>query len=69
MVEEVRADCPALERVVYIGTAGLARAGRRAARTLPQAALAERAGELAATTRSTSSTRRGTTGFPKGATL
>ena len=71
MVEETAGDEPArLERVVYIGTDDWDDAGRRGRAAADADAVSRADGDARArTTRSTSSTRRGTTGYPKGATL
>jgi fatty-acyl-CoA synthase len=68
MVEEVRHDCRALERVVYIGTpdwAGLLAEGEG----LPEEAVAERMADLDRDDPINIQYTSGTTGFPKGATL
>lgn len=68
MVEEVRHDCRALERVVFIGTtdwAGLLAEGEG----LPADAVSERMSTLANTDPINIQYTSGTTGFPKGATL
>ena len=67
MVERGAARLPGAERVVRIGTLRLGRAARRAGRRGGAARAARR--RCRPTTRSTCSTPRGTTGFPKGATL
>ncbi len=68
MVAEVRAELPALEHVVFLGTPDwddlLAGADG-----VPEADLAERAGSLSATDPINIQYTSGTTGFPKGATL
>ncbi|MGH3446870.1 MAG: AMP-binding protein [Nocardioidaceae bacterium] len=68
MVEEVRGDCAALERVVFLGTEGwddLLRAGVE----LPEDAVQRQMGELAPTDPINIQYTSGTTGYPKGATL
>ncbi len=68
MIEEVRADLPDLEQVIYIGTAGwdeLVAAGAGA----DPAILAEREASLAFDDPINIQYTSGTTGFPKGATL
>src|SRR4029079_19316859 len=68
MVEQVRGQCPDLERVVYVDTddwAGLVAAGDR----VPAEALRERMASLAPHDPINIQYTSGTTGFPKGATL
>ncbi|MEU8826666.1 AMP-binding protein [Streptomyces sp. NPDC048636] len=68
MVEQVRADCPALRDVVYIGDRtwdGLVRAGSE----VPPSKLAEREARLSCDDPVNIQYTSGTTGFPKGATL
>ncbi|MEU8571643.1 AMP-binding protein [Streptomyces pathocidini] len=68
MVEQVRADCPALRDVVYIGDPtwdGLVAAGER----VEHGRLAARAAELSCDDPVNIQYTSGTTGFPKGATL
>jgi fatty-acyl-CoA synthase len=68
MVDEVRHDCRALERVVYIGTDDwddLLEGGE----TLPENAVPERMGTLTQHDPINIQYTSGTTGFPKGATL
>lgn len=68
MVEQVRAECPALRDVVYIGDRtwdGLVRAGA----TVPKEKLAEREARLSCDDPVNIQYTSGTTGFPKGATL
>jgi fatty-acyl-CoA synthase len=68
MVDEVRDDCPSLERVVYIGTGdwdALIGEGHH----LPGAAVADRMATLAPYDPINIQYTSGTTGFPKGATL
>ena len=67
MVEEVRADCPALERVVYLGTDDWASAGRRRRRR--PTSLAERTALAGPDDPINIQYTSGTTGHPKGATL
>ena len=69
MVDEVRADCPALEKVVLPRRRRLGRALATTRVDAERRCWRARRRARAPTTRSTSSTRRGTTGFPKGATL
>jgi fatty-acyl-CoA synthase len=68
MVEQVRGECAALERVVYIGDDSWDQlvAG---ADSVPEQALAERAAELSFDDPINIQYTSGTTGFPKGATL
>ncbi len=68
MVEEVRRDCPALERTVFIGTDDWLVIIEAAAQ-VDEAALAERAATLAFDDPINIQYTSGTTGFPKGATL
>jgi fatty-acyl-CoA synthase len=68
MVDEVRDDCPSLERVVYIGTGdwdALIGEGHH----LPGATVANRMATLAPYDPINIQYTSGTTGFPKGATL
>ncbi|MFG2193483.1 AMP-binding protein [Streptomyces sp. NPDC048639] len=68
MVEQVRADCPALRDVVYIGDPtwhGLIAAGTQ----VPRERLEARAAELSCDDPVNIQYTSGTTGFPKGATL
>ena len=68
MVEEVRDQCPALERVVHLDTddwAALLEEGR----DLPEDALGERMAALSPDDPINIQYTSGTTGFPKGATL
>ncbi|MGP3925408.1 AMP-binding protein [Streptomyces sp. 8N616] len=68
MVEQVRAQCPALRDVVYIGDPtwhGLIAAGAK----VPRERLAARAAELSCDDPVNIQYTSGTTGFPKGATL
>jgi fatty-acyl-CoA synthase len=68
MVEQVRPQCPALERVVHLGTQDwdeLVRAGEG----VDADALRRRGGELSADDAVNVQYTSGTTGFPKGATL
>jgi fatty-acyl-CoA synthase len=68
MVEEVRDQCPTLERVVFLDTddwAALLEEGR----DLPEEALAERMAALSPDDPINIQYTSGTTGFPKGATL
>jgi fatty-acyl-CoA synthase len=68
MVEEVRDQCPTLERVVHLDTddwAALLEEGR----DLPEDALAERMAALSPDDPINIQYTSGTTGFPKGATL
>ncbi|MET8677834.1 AMP-binding protein [Streptomyces sp. NPDC004647] len=68
MVEQVRADCPALRDVVYIDDPtwhGLVSAGKQ----VPRERLAARAAELSCDDPVNIQYTSGTTGFPKGATL
>ncbi|MEU1803124.1 AMP-binding protein [Streptomyces sp. NPDC019937] len=68
MVEQVRAECPALRDVVYIGDRtwdGLVRAGEG----VPKEKLAEREARLSCDDPVNIQYTSGTTGFPKGATL
>ncbi|MBV2156755.1 AMP-binding protein [Kitasatospora sp. SUK 42] len=68
MIEEVRPNCPELERVVLLGSTAwdaLLTAGRQA----DPALLAARQGELAPDDPINIQYTSGTTGFPKGATL
>jgi fatty-acyl-CoA synthase len=68
MVEQVRPDCPTLERVVYLDTddwAALVAEGE----SLPDDAVAERAGTLDPYDPINIQYTSGTTGHPKGATL
>ncbi|TSD65603.1 AMP-binding protein [Aeromicrobium piscarium] len=68
MVDSTRADCPTLERVVYLDSedwAALIDEGR----SLPSPAIAERMSTLSATDPINIQYTSGTTGFPKGATL
>jgi fatty-acyl-CoA synthase len=68
MVEETAADCPTLQRTVYLDTddwAHLVAAGDR----LPEGALAERMATLEPGDPINIQYTSGTTGFPKGATL
>ncbi|MGP4000472.1 AMP-binding protein [Streptomyces sp. 8N706] len=68
MVEQVRADCPALRDVIYIGDPtwqGLLSAGAK----VPRERLASRAAELSCDDPVNIQYTSGTTGFPKGATL
>ncbi|WFB06853.1 AMP-binding protein [Streptomyces sp. LX-29] len=68
MVEQVRADCPALRDVVYLGDRtwqGLIAAGAE----VPEERLAEREARLSCDDPVNIQYTSGTTGFPKGATL
>ena len=68
LIESVRADCPALERVVHIGTPGwdaLVAEGR----AVPLERLREREAGLTPEDPANIQYTSGTTGFPKGATL
>ncbi len=68
MVDEVRGECTALERVVYIGTSdwdALLAAGQG----VDQQAVADRMAGLSATDAINIQYTSGTTGYPKGATL
>ncbi|HEY6934782.1 MAG TPA: AMP-binding protein, partial [Marmoricola sp.] len=68
MVEETAADCPRLERVVYIGTSDwteLLASGR----DLPETAVADRMAVLRPDDPINIQYTSGTTGYPKGATL
>jgi fatty-acyl-CoA synthase len=68
MVEETAAECPTLQRAVYLDTADWAQlvAGGE---QLPDGALAERMATLEPTDAINIQYTSGTTGFPKGATL
>jgi fatty-acyl-CoA synthase len=66
MVEQVRPECPALERVVFIGTADW---DTLAGAEVTADALAERAATLSFDDPINIQYTSGTTGFPKGATL
>jgi fatty-acyl-CoA synthase len=68
MIDEVRPSLPALERVVYLGTDGLA-AVLEGGADVPASAVAERAATLAFDDAINIQYTSGTTGFPKGATL
>ncbi len=68
MVELVRGDCPALERVVLVGTDDW-QALLDAGRPVPAEKLAERQAELGPDDPINIQYTSGTTGFPKGATL
>ncbi len=63
------ASLPALEGTIYLGSPRVGHAGRARRLDADAPAARPRGGAAASTTRSTSSTRPGTTGFPKGATL
>ncbi|HET8603383.1 MAG TPA: AMP-binding protein, partial [Marmoricola sp.] len=68
MIEETAAECPRLERVVFIGTADwdeLVDSGR----DLPASTVADRMAELAPEDPINIQYTSGTTGYPKGATL
>ena len=68
MVDDVKVDCHALERVVYVGTDDwevLVREGEE----LPEAAVPERMSTLENTDPINIQYTSGTTGYPKGATL
>ena len=68
MVDDVKVDCHALERVVYLGTDDwevLVREGEE----LPEAAVPERMSTLENTDPINIQYTSGTTGYPKGATL
>ena len=68
MVDSTRADCPTLERVVYLDSedwAALIDEGR----SLPSPAIAEQMSTLSPTDPINIQYTSGTTGFPKGATL
>ena len=69
MIDEVRPDCPSIERVVYVGTSDfddLIAAGDDVA---PQMRSAERMSTLTPDDAINIQYTSGTTGFPKGATL
>jgi fatty-acyl-CoA synthase len=68
MVEEVRGDLPALERVIYLGTDEWAALSATGA-TLDPSHLAARMAELSPDDPINIQYTSGTTGFPKGATL
>ena len=68
MVDQVRADCPALERVVYIGTPSWDELIAPSAELSPDA-LTQRASTLNNHDPINIQYTSGTTGFPKGATL
>jgi fatty-acyl-CoA synthase len=68
MIEEVRGDCPSLERVVYIATPDWEALLAGAPRVSPEA-LRTREAELSSTDAINIQYTSGTTGFPKGATL
>jgi fatty-acyl-CoA synthase len=68
MIDEVRGECPSLERVVYIGTPDWDALLAGADRISPDA-LHSRESELASTDAINIQYTSGTTGFPKGATL
>ncbi len=68
MVDQVREDCPALERVVYIGTPDWDGLLTQSVGLAPDA-LAQRASTLANHDPINIQYTSGTTGFPKGATL
>jgi fatty-acyl-CoA synthase len=68
MVEEVRRDCPTLERTVYIGTDDWVMIAEAAAE-VDEVALGDRAASLAFDDAINIQYTSGTTGFPKGATL
>ena len=67
MVEEVRGDCPALERVVFLGDADWDGARRRGRRRRPRCGRAR--GRARPDDPINIQYTSGTTGFPKGATL
>ena len=69
MVAEVRAECPELIDVVFIGTPRLGRASSRPAPACTDASLAAREAELSFDDPINIQYTSGTTGFPKGATL
>ncbi len=68
MVDEVRAECPALVDVVYLATSDWDRLVAEGS-AVDDAALADRAAELAFDDPINIQYTSGTTGFPKGATL
>jgi fatty-acyl-CoA synthase len=68
MIEEVRGECPSLEKVVYIATPDWEALLAGAERVSPEA-LHSREAELASTDAINIQYTSGTTGFPKGATL
>ena len=68
MVEEVRGQCPTLERVVFLDTGDWAELLEQG-RDLPQDALAQRMAGLSPDDPINIQYTSGTTGFPKGATL
>ena len=68
MVEDVRPDCPGLERVVYVDTDDWAELVASGA-DVPDGAVAERMARLAPDDPINIQYTSGTTGYPKGATL